>query len=256
MKRRALFPGVLALLVPCLIAGPVPAPLTHANTTALAAPSALVVTVDTTTDSNEAAYQACTAAPGDCSLRGAISRANADAANEYTVLLPRGTYTLTLVGADEDTNTTGDLDVFGGTLTLTGEGASNTVIDAGRLDRVLQVHADADVTIAGVGLTNGRPPDDAGSRHGGGLCNAGMLDLSHCAVYSNTAGTGWDCSGYDCSAGGDGGGLYNGGTLEVAHSAVYSNTTGTGGGCTGSGCWVNLGGAGGGMVNWFSAPPG
>ncbi len=40
-------------------------------------PASIILAVDTTVDYNDAAHQACTAsAIADCSLRGAISRAN------------------------------------------------------------------------------------------------------------------------------------------------------------------------------------
>ena len=79
------------------------------STTAMAT---ITVEVDTTLDSNAPAYQACTAAPDDCSLRGAISKANADAANAYIINIPAGVHTLTLTGAEiENANATGDLDI-------------------------------------------------------------------------------------------------------------------------------------------------
>jgi hypothetical protein len=252
VKQRGLFLSLRVLLLAFLITGPVPTPLTHAGTAAPAAPGAVVVTVDTSVDSNEAAYRTCTAAPDDCSLRGAITRANADPGNQYTILLPGGTYTLALAGAGEDANTAGDLDVFNGTVILNGAGASSTVIDAGQLDRVLHIHGTAVVTVTGVALTNGRPPDGApGSlgSDGGGVYNYGTLKLSHSAVYSNSAGAGGDCSGDSCASGtgGNGGGVLNTGTLEVTHSAVRSNTSGAGGDCGGTYC--SPGGGGGGVFN-------
>ena len=42
----------------------------------VAAASTAEIAVDTTLDSNSVQYQACTPAPSDCSLRGAISKAN------------------------------------------------------------------------------------------------------------------------------------------------------------------------------------
>jgi CSLREA domain-containing protein len=63
--------------------------------------------VTKTTDTNDGACNA------DCSLREAIAAANA-AAGADTITLPAGTYQLTLanVGANEDSNTTGDLDIL------------------------------------------------------------------------------------------------------------------------------------------------
>lgn len=49
-------------------------------------------------------------AVGDCSLREAVIDANADGADR--ILLPDGTYTLSLAGAGEDLAATGDLDLI------------------------------------------------------------------------------------------------------------------------------------------------
>ncbi len=124
-----------------------PPPVAHADT----------FVVDTTTDSNAAAYQQCTAAADDCSLRGTISKANALAGAD-TITLPAGTYALTRAGAPEDANATGDLDLTSD-ITLNGAGASSTIIDANQLDRVLQVFSGSTVTLDGVTLRNGKSPN-------------------------------------------------------------------------------------------------
>jgi len=64
-------------------------------------------------DSNAPAYQVCSDQPNDCSLRGAISKANTSPEQEYFIELPVGVYNLSLLGIDEDSNATGDLDVYG-----------------------------------------------------------------------------------------------------------------------------------------------
>jgi len=69
------------------------------------------ITVNSTDDS--------LAVDGNCTLREAIIAANTDAAVDAcpagsgadVVVVPAGTYTLTLIGADEDAAATGDLDV-------------------------------------------------------------------------------------------------------------------------------------------------
>jgi CSLREA domain-containing protein len=61
---------------------------------------------------------------GDCSLREAIRAANLDIAIDAcsagsgtdTIVVPAGTYTLTIVGSDEDNGLTGDLDVTSSTV--------------------------------------------------------------------------------------------------------------------------------------------
>lgn len=55
---------------------------------------------------------------GEVSLREAISQANGSAAMDE-IVLPAGTFTLTLAGTSESQNVRGDLDLF--TATITGE---------------------------------------------------------------------------------------------------------------------------------------
>src|SRR4051794_5814556 len=75
-----------------------------------AASSAHAATIAVTTEAD---------GPGACSLRKAISAANTDApaagcaagAGADTIALPSGRYELTLPGAGEDANASGDLDI-------------------------------------------------------------------------------------------------------------------------------------------------
>jgi CSLREA domain-containing protein len=85
---------------------------------------AATFTVTKTADTNDGACNA------DCSLREAIVAANAPGAD--SIILPAGTYTLTIAGAGEDGALTGDLDITSD-LTLTGAGADVTTINGGGL---------------------------------------------------------------------------------------------------------------------------
>ncbi len=78
-----------------------------APTVVPAAPLATIA-VDRTDD--VAAASACTGNANDCSLRGAVTFANANAGT--VINLPANTYNITLAGA-EDANATGDLDLLG-----------------------------------------------------------------------------------------------------------------------------------------------
>lgn len=153
-----------------------------------AAASAADYTVDTTADSAPAAG-ACSGAAGDCSLRQAISKANADTTND-TITVPAGDYKLTIPGANEDNNATGDLDVNKalGTLTISGAGARSTTIDATGLgDRVLEVVAGT-ADISGFTLTGGSPPYSGPvSGDGGAINNDGTLTLSDSTITGNTS---------------------------------------------------------------------
>src|SRR3954452_23920216 len=123
---------------------------------------AAAITVDTNADA--------LAADGHCSLREAISSANADAppfsgagecapgSGSDDISLPAGLFKLTIAGAGEDANATGDLDITGG-LTLKGAGASSTTVDGNHLDRVFDVAAGKNVSLSGLTITGGRTAD-------------------------------------------------------------------------------------------------
>ena len=85
-----------------------------------------VLLVDTFAD--DPSLTACTAAPGDCSLRGAVTHANQSDTPD-TIQLSSGVYTLTGDEGEND-NKSGDLDVkeAGGGLTLLGAGRGDTFI--------------------------------------------------------------------------------------------------------------------------------
>lgn len=128
---------------------------------------------------------------GSCSLREAIQAANTDTAIDgcdagafaNTVVVPAGTYTLSIPGSFDDDNLTGDFDILSD-VTLTGESWQNTIIDAAGLDRPLHVHCAPDpndslgscvgqtfVTVRGLTLQNGSTL----SNHGGGLLASGQF---------------------------------------------------------------------------------
>ncbi|MCS6842014.1 MAG: CSLREA domain-containing protein [Roseiflexus sp.] len=97
----------------------------------------------------------------DCSLREAISAANANPGAD-TIVLPAGTYTLTLATTLEDDNANGDLDIRED-LTLVGASAATTTIIAASGDRVFHLLATAAVTVTGVTLRgNGNVPGSGG----------------------------------------------------------------------------------------------
>jgi hypothetical protein len=89
---------------------------------------------------------------GPGSLRDAIDQANANPGAD-TITVPAGTYTLTIAGADEDLNATGDFDILTD-ITITGAGAATTIIDAAGIDRVFEV-LDGTTVVQGLTLTNG-----------------------------------------------------------------------------------------------------
>src|SRR5438094_4578830 len=83
---------------------------------AVSAVQAATFTVNSTIDAVDASpgngkCATSTALRGVCTLRAAIMEANALAGGPHTIVLPAGTYELTLLGAGENNAATGDLDI-------------------------------------------------------------------------------------------------------------------------------------------------
>src|SRR5271157_3070418 len=83
----------------------------------------------------------CATAAGTCSLRAAVQETNALPGPD-TIIVPAGTYALTIPGADEEAAATGDLDVTD-VLVIQGAGAGTTIVDGAGLDRLFDVHPPA-----------------------------------------------------------------------------------------------------------------
>lgn len=175
---------------------------------------AATFTVNSTADATDAnpGDGVCDDGMGNCTLRAAIMEANAWPGHD-TIILPAGTYTLTIAGANEDAAATGDLDITDD-LTITGAGKATTIIDGGFLDRLFQIHS-VTVDISGVTVQNGSCSDS-----GGGIWNWGTLTLTSSAVNNNTT----------TGANHDGGGIFNGLTMTLTNCTVSSNTASDDGG--------------------------
>ena len=76
--------------------------------------------VNSTNDTVDAApgNGVCADAGGNCTLRAAIGEANSTAAVD-TIILPAGTFPITIAGTGDDANATGDFDILN-PLTLRG----------------------------------------------------------------------------------------------------------------------------------------
>jgi hypothetical protein len=229
---------------------------------ALAPLAASAATITVTTEED------LLAAGGPCSLREAIQAASTDAVSggcaagsgTDTIEVPPGQYGLTRTGAGENANSTGDLDVIGGKVTIKGAGVNATTVDARGIDRVLEVLGGATVAIEGLEVTGGRAPDGApgsdasdgspggagatgGSsaggtggpgQSGGGILSAGTLTLTGVTVSGNRAGDGG--RGGNAGDGGAGGAnaAGNGGVGGTAVAGV-GGSGGAGGGISSSG---------------------
>jgi len=183
----------------------------------------------------------CADASGNCTLRAAIQEANLLAGAD-TITLPAGLFQLALTGPGEEAAATGDLDITSD-LTITGAGATSTIIDGGGLDRVLDIApngAPVSVTINSLAIQNGTASGAPGGAirvnlgtvvlndcrlnsndtdaNGGAINNAGNLTLNRCTLSANTAS-------------GNGGGLYNAATLALNNTTLSGNSaTSLGGG--------------------------
>ena len=202
---------------------------------------ATTLTVDRTDDT--AAASACTVAPNDCSLRGAIIAANADVSADPVIinLQPATTYNLTLTNAtQENAAATGDLDITTNlhTVTIVGGGSSGpnaTVIDAAGLnvgsvrDRAFHLTGSGVAVIfQDLVIQNGQAADDGTSgvstnptaqnttRAGGGILNnSGALTLDSVVVQS-------------CQALGKGDSVINEHTTLDAHGGGLASLGATG----------------------------
>ena len=164
-------------------------------------PPPRVLAVTKTTDIDHGACDA------DCSLREAIAATNFG----DTIVIPAGTYTLTLgaeLSIDKD-------------LALNGDGADTTIIQAATGSgianfRVFNITG-GNVAISGVTIRHGS------ATAGGGIVNGGTLTITNSTVSSNTATS-------------EGGGIFNGGMLTLMNSTVSGNDARIGGGI-----WNNWG---------------
>jgi CSLREA domain-containing protein len=192
----------MTLLLAALVAAPTPRAY------------AATLSVTKTADTNDGLCNS------DCSLREAINTANANPGAD-TILLPAGSYTLTIPPGANDDNS-GDLDIRE-QVTITGAGAATTTIVgvAGAAgDRVLELHAGA-VTITGVTIRGGRSDVD-----GGGILvrPTAALTLRDSIVRDNTAADlgGGIAVGGDIDIGG--------GALTIERVTIHNNTARIGGG--------------------------
>ena len=153
---------------------------------------------------------------GTGSLRDAIASVNSAGGTNTIDFASGANGTITL--------TTGELHLTGSqTLTITGNGASNTVIDGDALSRVFEVDSGVTLDLSGVTVQNGL----VASADGGGILVNGNLNLSDSSITGNVSNDDY------------GAGIANGsGTVTITQTTVSDNT-GTGGSGEGA---VNFGG--------------
>jgi CSLREA domain-containing protein len=114
----------------------------------------------------------CSSATGACTLRASIQEANASVDTD-TVYVPAGYYLLTIMGDDDDTAATGDLDILG-PLVLLGEAQPTTTIHGNGADNVFDVRAPAtmiNLTVTGASRA--------------GIADGTALTMSSCSISYN-----------------------------------------------------------------------
>ncbi len=173
------------------------------ETIAQSGPGLVVNTLD------EPGYGFCDYAPlGDCTLREAISAANALAGANTITFSVSGTIPLgaTLPNIADTAGLT--IDGMGQTVTISGGGAV----------RVMSVDAGAALSLSNLTIANGR----SSGLYGGGIINSGTLMIANSTLSGNSAA--------------EGGGIYSDGTLTVTNSTFSGNSaTDQGGGIIGIG---------------------
>lgn len=205
MKLKFVLPLLLTLVAACFA-------ITRFTN---AAPAALTLTVNTSladaVDINPG-NGICETAPGNnaCTLRAAVMEANASPGMD-TIVIPAGTYYLTIPSTAENYALDGDLDVTDSVI-IVGAGAAETIIDGNRdvtNGRVFDIFSGVYVHMSHLTVRNGIHEATAGiSGTSGGVLNRGSLTLEYARLLSNQEG-----------------GLLNSGVAEL-NAVTYANHTG------------------------------
>jgi CSLREA domain-containing protein len=179
---------------------------------------AATFTVDSSADDPDAATDGvCSTSGGSCTLRAAMEEANAnDPQPDQILFAPMGTTIITL--------TNGPLPVIVDDVTITGFGASETLIDGVFLGRIFAAQADTTTTISGLTIENGQAfSSGAGSfASAGGVLSSGDMTLDRVVIDSNHASA---SAPADSTAEALGGGLYvASGTMTLTRSTVSNNS--------------------------------
>jgi hypothetical protein len=188
---------------------------------ALSSSGHLALVVDSAADTSDALRGdgICADSTGHCTLRAAVDEANANPASDTITIDPGIDPTLTIPGAAEDHNASGDLDSTS-PLAIHGNG---TTLNANGVDRAIQQLAGSlaidHLTITGGTTAGDTLPND--NDDGGAILDRGSLNLDHVAITGNTA--------VRFQIGG-GGGIAVFGALTMVDSTVSDNIAHSNGG--------------------------
>ena len=182
----------------------------------------------------------CADAGAACSLRAAITEANALAGADI-ITLPAGTYTQTLIAASENLNAGGDFDITS-EITINGAGSGTTIIEANALPNTATERVIHCITAATAVVIN-----DVTVRHGND--NLGTFASSGGGIRLDTGNTNLTLNRVIVSnnrSAGRGGGIYcalSGIVLNINDSTISNNSAGSsvaGSGGTGAGIDVAI----------------
>jgi CSLREA domain-containing protein len=181
---------------------------------------------------------------GNCTLREAIQAANTGAAVDHcpaghghdVIKLGHGTYVLSVSGARENSNQSGDLDV---TAPVTIEGPTSgkpPTIDAKSTDRAIDIQPGAGTTIERLTITDGVAPQGplfgGAGESGGGIRAQSALKLLKVNVTKSSAGGGTTshvAPGVKGGNAGDGGGVWTDAALTITGGSFSNDQAGSGG---------------------------
>lgn len=194
----------------------------------------LTFIVDTTMDLPDFAVGNSVCSAGDpttgpCTLRAAISEANANLSDgPVTILVPPGVYSLSILPILPDSNDSGDLDISPtnspNTITIqptVPNGEVTIMINGPSTDRILQVGWGAHVLIRDVKFAGAHLAIQGNAAGGGAILNEGSLTLERTSFTSNsvTCAPGFNCTSYVI-----GGAILNHGSLFISDSEFNYNS--------------------------------
>jgi CSLREA domain-containing protein len=166
---------------------------------AVCAASAATFTVSTTADSGDLVCDT------DCSLREAITAANASSSDDTIIFAAGANGTIILSSSLPAL-------ANNGTLTITGNGPANTIISGSGQVRPFVVNGGGNVIMSGLTITDGNSPTGSG----GAIINFGTLTVIDSMLSDNVAAD-------------SGGAIANFSTLTVTGSTMSGNTAARGG---------------------------
>ncbi|MEO8392377.1 MAG: choice-of-anchor Q domain-containing protein, partial [Chloroflexota bacterium] len=184
------------------------------------------LTVDTTSDLD---LQSCTTAPSDCSLRGAINRANTISGADSISFNP------TIFATPQTISLLSSLPQITSPITLEGTGANLVTISGANSYQVFKINSGAALTLNKVTVANGKLSGGDQYTSGGGILNSGTLTINDSTLSANHANYGGAVDNLGTltisnslisgnGADQNGGGILNAGALTITNSTFSGNS--------------------------------